>query len=141
MLDTAEFDRWLGEAKRALRSAAVQADEGLHNWACFAAEQAAQLAVKALLHGLGAGPWGHDLVELGRRTRESTGDLWPDVQDALTRLSRHYIPARYPDAHPGGQPGEHYTASDARAAIEDAEAILSGVEGVWGELREAADDG
>jgi HEPN domain-containing protein len=42
-----------GEADRVVSGARLQADAGLHNWACFAAEQAAQLAVKGLLHGLG----------------------------------------------------------------------------------------
>ncbi|MGH2736718.1 MAG: HEPN domain-containing protein [Actinomycetota bacterium] len=46
----------------ARRAADVQHAAALHNWACFAAEQAAQLALKGLLHGLGLGPWGHDLV-------------------------------------------------------------------------------
>lgn len=140
MLDASEFDRWMGEARRALRSARVQADEDLHNWACFAAEQAAQLAIKALLHGVGAGPWGHDLVELGAKAKEAAGELWPDVEDPLTRLSRHYIPARYPDAHPAGGPGEHYTASDARTAVDDAETILESVETAWEQLREAGSD-
>ncbi|MGH9228819.1 MAG: HEPN domain-containing protein [Acidimicrobiales bacterium] len=46
-----------------------------HNWRCFLAEQAAQMAMKALLHGLGRGPWGHDLVDLGNRL--AGGGRWP----------------------------------------------------------------
>ncbi|HEX9122434.1 MAG TPA: HEPN domain-containing protein [Actinomycetota bacterium] len=57
-MDTEEFERWRGEADRALEGGRLQAAAGLHNWACFAAEQAAQLAMKALLHGLGRGPSG-----------------------------------------------------------------------------------
>jgi HEPN domain-containing protein len=45
-VDHDEFDRWRAEADAALRGARLQAEGGLHNWACFAAEQAAQLAVK-----------------------------------------------------------------------------------------------
>ncbi len=33
-------------------------------WACFQAQQAAEKALKALIHGLGVGVWGHSIVEL-----------------------------------------------------------------------------
>lgn len=65
-LDEEEYRRWREEAQRALDSARRESAAGAHNWSCFLAEQSAQLAVKALLHGLGRGPWGHDLMRLGR---------------------------------------------------------------------------
>lgn len=134
-LDDEEFGRWRSEADRALSGARLQADAGLHNWACFAAEQAAQLAAKALLHGLGRGPWGHDLVRLGELMRESDVEVPPQVADALRRLGRHYIPARYPDAHAEGPPGTHYGPADAAEAIRDAELILGLVDRTWSSLR------
>jgi HEPN domain-containing protein len=130
LLDGDEFDRWRTEADAALRSAHLQADAGLHNWACFAAEQATQLAVKAVLHGLGRGPWGHDLVRLGEMLAD-IGELPVDIADALRRLSRHYIPARYPDAHPSGPPGIHYGSADSSQAALDAEAVLAHVDALW----------
>jgi HEPN domain-containing protein len=88
--------------------------------------------MKALLHGVGDGPWGHDLVELGRRAAESTADLWDDELEArLLRLSRHYIPARYPDAHAGASPGEHYGAEDSKQAVADARGVLAWVDDAW----------
>ena len=56
MVDSAEFTRWRAEADVARRSAALQASADVYNWACFLAEQAAQLGVKALLHGIGGAP-------------------------------------------------------------------------------------
>jgi HEPN domain-containing protein len=132
-VDRDEFDRWRAEADAALRGARLQAEGGLHNWACFAAEQAAQLAVKGLLHGLGRGPWGHDLVRLGEQLA-AVADVPVLVADALRRLSRHYIPARYPDAHPSGPPGMHYAGSDSSEALADADRVLSLVDGVWERL-------
>jgi HEPN domain-containing protein len=134
-LDGEEFARWRQEADRALEGARVQAGAGLHNWACFAAEQAAQLAVKALLHGLGRGPWGYDLPGLGDRLREAGVDVPAETADAMRRLGRHYIPARYPDAHASGPPGTHYGASDSDEAIADAEGILAFVDSSWESLR------
>jgi len=133
-LDRAEFDRWRREADRALEGARVQAGAGLHNWACFAAEQAGQLALKALLHGLGRGPWGHDLVRLGEMARAAGLEVPEEVAATLRRLGRHYIPSRYPDAHAAGPPSAHYGPEDAREAIADAERVLAYVDRTWRSL-------
>jgi HEPN domain-containing protein len=132
-VDRDEFARWRTEADAALRGARLQADALLHNWACFAAEQAAQLGVKGLLHGLGRGPWGHDLVRLGEQLA-AVDDVPDAVLDALRRLSRHYIPARYPDAHPSGPPGMHDGKSDSAEALADAASVLGLVDATWERL-------
>ncbi len=135
MLDQDEYKRWRQAADEARRGAEVQTSAGLYNWACFLTEQAAQLAVKGLLHGIGAGAWGHDLVSLGRALSETVGETIPDqIAAALRRLSRHYIPARYPDAHPSGPPGAYYGQEDADQAIEDLQAILRHVDDLWSRL-------
>lgn len=134
-LDEEEFRRWRDEADRALEGARLQAEAALHNWACFACEQAAQLAVKGLLHGLGLGPWGQDLVALGRSVGEAGLDVPEPVADSLRRLSRHYIPARYPDAHPAGPPGTHYGPTDSASALEAAGRVLAFVDRTWARLR------
>lgn len=133
-LDRAEFERWRSEADRALAGARVQHEAGLHNWACFAAEQSAQLAVKGLLHGAGKGPWGHDLMRLGELLQEAGVELPAALIDAMRRLGRHYIAARYPDAHASGPPGPHYGEADAREALRDAEQVLAFVDRAWGRL-------
>lgn len=137
MLDEQEFRRWREAAADALAGARTQRDARSFAWACFLAEQAAQLGVKAWLHGAGLGPhaWGHDLPELGRRLAEqSAAPLAVDVGDALKRLSRHYIASRYPDAHPGGTPGGHYSAADADQALGDAVLVLAEVDRRWEQL-------
>lgn len=133
-LDREEFQRWRQEADRALRAARLQAESGLHNWACFAAEQAGQLGLKALLHGLGRGPWGHDLVRLGEMAQAAGLDVPDEVWAALRRLGRHYIASRYPDAHAAGSPGAHYGPEDAQEAVADAQRVLNYVDRVWGSL-------
>ncbi len=133
-IDEPEFGRWRTEGDRALAGARVQADAGLHNWSCFAAEQAAQLATKALLHGLGRGPWGHDLVRLGELVRDAGIPVPEHVFDAMRRLGRHYIPARYPDAHPAGPASAHYAEADSAEAIRDGEAVLGFVDEAWSSL-------
>jgi HEPN domain-containing protein len=133
-LDVEEYGRWRGEASRALRHAELAAQNGLHNWACFSAEQSSQLAVKGLLHGLGLGPWGHDLLGLGQRLVDAGLEIPAPVHDALLRLSRHYMPARYPDAHAAGSPGDRYGPTDAAQALDDARAVLDLVDRAWDDL-------
>ncbi len=139
MLDRIEFDRWQSAAEEAHRAAETATRAGHHSWACFLAEQSAQLSLKGLLHGVGAGAWGHDLVELGRVLSGVLGDtLSESLRTALQRLSRHYIPTCYPNAHPAGSPGDHYGSADVEQALADLEAIRRFVVSTWGGLTEAA---
>jgi HEPN domain-containing protein len=128
--DADEFQRWRHEADRALAAAEAQAAVGIFNWACFVCEQAAQLAVKGLLHGFGAGAWGHDLQKLGASMVELGLEVPERVTAALLRLSRHYIPARYPDAHPAGPAADHYGGEDWDTARADAGLVLGFVDDV-----------
>lgn len=132
-LDQEEFRRWREDADAALASARLQTPGGPYNWACFAAEQAAQLAIKALLHGLGQAPWGHDLDRLRQLTEAAGVDLGDETAHRLRRLGRHYIPSRYADNHASGAASEHYDERDAVEAVADAEAILAFVDRAWAE--------
>lgn len=133
-LDRTEFERWRGDADRAGAGARAQRDAGVHNWACFLAEQCAQLAVKGLLHGLGAAPWGHDLVRLADRMAEAGVEVPASMRDILVRLGRYYIAARYPDAHAAGGAAPHYTETDASDALREAADVLAFVDRTWKEL-------
>lgn len=137
MLDDPEYHRWQRSVDDAQGAALAQEQAGYHQWSCFLAEQSAQLAVKGLLHGAGQGAWGHDLVALGQRAGLVVGATDIAVEDALRRLSRHYLPARYPDANPGGTPGEHYGPTDAEAACADVATVRAFVERAWAALEEA----
>lgn len=141
MLDDEERQRWREEAAGALETARLAEAGGRHNWACFLAERSAQLAVKGVLHGVGAAPWGHDVVALGRLLSTAMEVVLPDeLAAALLALSRHYIPARYPDASPGGSPGDRFVAADAARALAQAELVLQVTDGLWLQLRAADAD-
>ena len=141
MLDETEWERWREAAGDALEAARDNAARGWHNWACMIAEQAAQLAVKAVLHGVGRGDRarGHDLVELLAVAADLAGVPSTDeVTEAALRLSRHYQPTRYPDALPGGTPRGRYTVGDAREAQEDSATVVAAVDAAITSLRAAA---
>ncbi|WP_291765079.1 HEPN domain-containing protein [Caldivirga sp. UBA161] len=120
-----EAERWLKQALRDLDAAKSSLNGGYYEWACFQAQQAAEKALKALLHGLGVGVWGHSIVELLNVLKDKY-----NVDDLMTfarELDRHYIPTRYPNSFESGYPAIYYDAEVAERAIKAAEVILSWV--------------
>jgi HEPN domain-containing protein len=55
---------WFRQAERDLEQAVASARDGLHEWACFAAQQAAEKATKALHLAKGQEAWGHVVARL-----------------------------------------------------------------------------
>jgi HEPN domain-containing protein len=139
VLDKAEHARWRATAEEQLRVARLLSREDVHASAVFHAEQAAQCALKAILHGLGKAGRGHGLIDLSERVSAATG-LDPDQQtiEGLQLLAQSYMPSRYPDALPSGTPAEHYSATHAQAAIMAADDALVHAERVWSRLNQAA---
>lgn len=136
-MDADEYARWQQASAEAARGADLQAAAELYHWAAFQYEQAAQLALKGLLHGIGRGPdaWGHDVNRLGRAVSRAFGvPLGDRLATGLKRLARHYIPARYPDAVPGEAPSAYYSNQDAESAQEDASAVRDAVQTWWAAL-------
>ncbi|MEM3891677.1 MAG: HEPN domain-containing protein [Nitrososphaerales archaeon] len=125
--DREEYERWIKQAKDTLESAEEDMGNRRFNWSCFKAQQAAEYAVKGLLYGLGSIPAGHSILGLlGRLKRRGV-----DVGDCLKHarlLDRHYIPTRYPNAHPEGAPYEYYDEEAAKEALRSAREILKLVE-------------
>ncbi len=115
---------WMAQAKSDLQHARHSITAGDYDWACFAAQQAAEKAVKALHMQRGAIAWGHSVLDL-LEALEGAEDLEPAILDAARRLDRYYIAPRYPDAHPAGPPHRYYTEAEAQQAVADAERVVS----------------
>lgn len=113
---------WLEEARADLDHARKSVELGHYNWACFAAHQAAEKALKALiLHVAGEYPRGHDLVRLYGRVKDYV-DLGVSVAD-LARLSAYYTQARYPNAGIE-RPSLEITKEQAVEAVEVAGRVV-----------------
>lgn len=111
---------WLRQAELDVEMARVALGAGRAEWACFAAQQGAEKAVKALHEAEGTEARGHSVAAL----LEGLADVPSGLLDAAKALDKHYVPARYPNAHPVGAPGDSYTASEAERAIAQAEEVL-----------------
>ncbi|MGI9037285.1 MAG: HEPN domain-containing protein [Gemmatimonadota bacterium] len=114
---------WFRQVEADLRHARNARKDGDHEWTCFAAQQSAEKALKAVVQALGGEAWGHSVTVLAGQLRERL-DVSEELVDAGRRLDKHYIPTRYPNGFDTGAPTDYYTAAEAEAAIEDASMIL-----------------
>jgi HEPN domain-containing protein len=109
------------QAERDLAQASASREQQRHEWACFAAQQGAEKAVKALHLHLGQEAWGHVVARL-------LVELPVEVDRALVEkakvLDNFYVGTRYPDGHPEGPPFEHYGEIQSGDAIRYASEIL-----------------
>lgn len=115
---------WLEEARADLRHASEAYRLGSYNWACFAAEQSAEKAIKAFLMGaMNRRPIHvHDLTVLYRQAKGRLS-LPEAVSERLAELSAHYTSARYPNSGLN-RPSVAITSNQARRAIQTARGIL-----------------
>ena len=107
---------WLAQSKRDLEQAVDSQKAERHEWACFAAHQSAEKAVKALHLYHSQEAWGHVvrklLEELPQAARPPVNLL-----DRARVLDSYYMPTRYANGHPEGAPFEHYGKLQSDEAI------------------------
>ncbi|ADC65201.1 HEPN domain protein [Ferroglobus placidus DSM 10642] len=120
-----EAERWLEEALWDLETAKILHEKKRYNASAFYAHQAAEKAVKALLFHINEAPWGHSIRELLERFFEKKGEKIEELMVHARELDRHYIPSRYPDAHPSGTPHEAYDEETSKRAIRSAEEVVN----------------
>lgn len=112
---------WLRQAERDLEQARDSRAAQRHEWACFAAQQAARKAVKALHLHLGQDAWGHVIAQL---LRELPRAVAPELIDKARVLDNFYVATRYANGHPAGAPFEHYGPIQSEQAIRYAGEII-----------------
>ena len=112
---------WFTQAERDLEQAKSSQAEKRYEWACFAAQQCAEKAVKALHLWLGQEAWGHVVARLLTELPLSAPKTLVEKGKALDNF---YIPTRYANGHPEGAPFEHYGRLQSEGAIQYAGEIL-----------------
>lgn len=115
---------WLKQAVRDLEQARDSRGAGRHEWACFAAQQGAEKAVKALHLHLGQEAWGHVIARLLREL-PPTVQVPEELVEKGRVLDSFYIPPRYPNSHPEGAPFQHYGPLQSEEAIRYAGEIIA----------------
>jgi HEPN domain-containing protein len=115
---------WFRQAEADLELARVAITHGRHEWACFAAQQASEKAVKAVHLFRGQEAWGHSVMELLEALRDQEPAIDGTLLDRARALDKLYVPARYPNGLPSGAPTDYFTRSEAEQALGHAEAVL-----------------
>ncbi len=114
---------WLRQAERDLEAARTTLGAGQFDWTCFAAQQAAEKALKALYQKHHAEGWGHVLKKLVDELSDEEPGLLAFLDKAKI-LDKFYIPTRYPNGLDCGAPADAYTRAEAEQAITHAEEIV-----------------
>ncbi len=118
--------RWFSEAEWDLETAEILYREKRYNASVFYAHQAAEKACRALLYSINEAPWGHGIrILLERYSEAKNREALEELLSYARELDRHYIPSRYPNAHPAGTPHEAYDERISHNALEAAKVILS----------------
>lgn len=112
---------WFRQADRDLEQARASQRDGRHEWACFAAQQAAEKAVKALHLALAQEAWGHAVARL---LRELPVAVPEDLIDKARVLDNFYVATRYANGHSEGAPFEHYGVLQSNEAIRYAGEVI-----------------
>ena len=114
---------WLKQADRDFEQTMDSGHADRHEWACFAAQQAAEKAVKALHLHAGQKACGPVIAQLLEELPETV-----DVPELLVEkgsvLDNFYVPSRYPNGHSTGAPFEHYSQLQSEVAIRHAREII-----------------
>jgi HEPN domain-containing protein len=114
---------WYKQALRDLEQAVDSQKLGRHEWACFAAQQAAGKVVKALHLKNRQETWGHVVSRLLHELPNSI-EIPELLIEKARVLDNYYIPARYPNGHPESAHFEHYDVLQSSEAIQYASEII-----------------
>ena len=114
---------WMKQADRDFGQAEDSRHAERHEWACFAAQQAAEKAIRALHLDAGQKARGCVISQLLEKLPE-TIDVPEQLVDKGRVLDNFYIPTRYPNFHSAGAPFEHYGPLQSEVAIQYAREII-----------------
>jgi HEPN domain-containing protein len=113
---------WLAQAERDLEQAQASQRDGRHEWACFAAQQAAEKAAKALHLAQGQEAWGHVVARLMAELPQRAA---AERVDKAKVLDNFHMATRYANGHTEGPPYEHYGPLQSEQAIRYADEIVA----------------
>ena len=114
---------WFDQAMRDLDHARASIELGHFEWSCFAAQQAAEKAAKAVFEDMGAMAWGHSAADLLQELSQHHA-VTDETMEGAYELDKAYIPARYPNAHPSGSPRQRFTHDEAARLVKHAQRIV-----------------
>ena len=114
---------WWVQAQADIQHARHSCQAADYDWACFAAHQGAEKAVKAVFQTIHLEARGHAVTLLLGNLPEDIA-VPEDIVEAAKSLDKLYIPTRCPNGLEQGAPTEFYTRREAEEAIGLGQGIL-----------------
>lgn len=121
-----DADAWLDFALYDLKTAKWEYEGKIYTSCCYACQQVAEKALKALILSQGKVILKvHSLDRLINEVKRIGIDML-EIENEAKELDKYYISSRYPGQY--GGPEGMYSKQDAQSAIRSAEKILSFVQ-------------
>ena len=116
-------EKWKRQAQADIKAAGDSLKSRNYEWACFAAQQAAEKMLKSYLFGQGQRVLTtHSLRKLILEAADHDKRFKKAEQDAKL-LDNFYFTTRYPDALADDIPADYFSEADAKEALRAAERI------------------
>jgi len=115
---------WMEQAKGEFKAAKDLFKTSNYAWCCFACQQAAEKALKAITEHFGYPTAGHNLIALIEEVSKFI-QVPNEIKTACRILNRYYIPTRYPNAFPSGAPVRMFNEDDANEALQHSEKVIN----------------
>jgi HEPN domain-containing protein len=115
---------WFQQAEVELQAARQAQEDGDYEYSCFAAEQAAENALKAVYQRYGLNIWEDTVSALIGNLPPAAGSPPETLRRYARLLDQHYVSTRFPEGFDSGEATDFFTRAEARTAIQYAEAIL-----------------
>jgi HEPN domain-containing protein len=125
---------WLKQAEKDLKHAKNSLESEDYEWACFASQQSAEKALKAVYEKKNLSAKGHSILGLLEGIKSYVSfpkDFYPYARI----LTRYYIETRYPNSFPEGAPLDYFDRNMAEEAINAAEKIVEWCRSIIGRLK------
>lgn len=120
---SADVKTWLDFADYDLKTAIWELEGKIYTSCCYACQQAAEKALKALILAKGkVAPKVHSLDRLVSELKNIGVDA-SEIEEDTQLLDKYYISTRYPGQY--GGPEGLYNKVDAKSAVVSAEKILN----------------
>ena len=117
------FRDWFRQAEADLQMDRQAMEGERFEWSCFAAQQAAEKAVKAVYRKHSIQTRGNSITALLGKKPDSV-DLPANFVEAAKALDKNYVQTRYPTCFDSGTPADFYTRDEAQDSIEKATQII-----------------
>jgi HEPN domain-containing protein len=117
-------DDWLRQADKDLKHAKISLAANDFEWSCFACQQVAKKALKALYQSLGDESFGHSILKMMKDLPKRL-KLSKNLLKKAANLDKFYIPTRYPNGFDSGAPMDYFEKDDGEGAIQNAQEIIA----------------